>query len=117
MYTIKNGIIKLANQTYTSIKNDYCIMMHLGTNFRQCEEDKAIDQVGFTLTRLDSIEALDQSKTIDVMGIILEVGPSRNLNLKGGDQKKRRTLTICDESRTSIVVTLWGDFLCDRTDL
>ena len=90
--------------------------MHRGTDFTKCADDKRINQVGFTLTRLDSIEAIPQPKTIDVMGIVLEVGPSTTLTLKGGHQKKRRVLTICDESRVSIVVTLWGDFLCNRND-
>ena len=91
-------------------------MMHDGTDLTRCAEDKRINKVGFTLTRLDSIEAIPKSKTIDVMGIVLEVGPCTTLNLRGGDQKKRRILTICDESRVSIVVTLWGDDLCNCND-
>ena len=46
---------------------------------------------------------------IDVIGIILDVGYTFKLDLKGGTMKDKRTMTIGDEDNISIAVTLWGD--------
>lgn len=56
-----------------------------------------------------------QSCTIDVIGIILEVGPTTMLNMKDGSQREKRTLTIGDEGNVSIGLTLWGN-TCEAHD-
>lgn len=47
--------------------------------------------------------------TIDVIGIVIEVGPVGNLKLKSGETREKRNLVIGDDTNFSITVTLWGD--------
>lgn len=108
IFTFSNGQVKLANKRFTSIKNDYCLTFSKDSICEKCAEDEEIQSVSFTFTGLDSIEELVQSHTVDVIGVVLEVGPSSSINMKDGKVREKRTLTIGDESNVSIDVTLWG---------
>ena len=56
-----------------------------------------------------------QNCTIDVIGIILEVGLTTPLMLKTGEMRDKRQLTIGDEGNVSINITTWGE-VCDAHD-
>ena len=100
--------MKLANKRFTSIKNDYCLTFSRDSVCEPCGEDDEIASVSFTFTSLDKIEELVQSCTIDVIGVILDVGPTTSINMKDGKVRDKRTLTIGDETNICIGVTLWG---------
>ena len=51
-----------------------------------------------------------------MIGIILDIQPVSQISLKDGGTKDKRSLTIGDESNTSISLTLWGD-LCEKYPL
>lgn len=108
VYTFSNGLVKLANKRFTSIKNDHCLTFSKDAVIEQCAEDDEIESVSFTFTGLEKIEDLVQSHTVDVIGVILDVGQSSSINLKNGQTKDKRSLTIGDESNICIGVTLWG---------
>ena len=74
----------------------------------KCKDDSQIKDDGFSFTCLADIDKLIQNCTIDIIGVILEVGVTSALNLKDGTSKDKRTLFIGDESKISIGVTLWG---------
>ena len=66
---------------------------------KKCDNDDKIKGDGFSFTRLEANESLVQSCTIDVIGVILEVGSTTTLNLKDGTTRDLRTMTIGDESK------------------
>jgi ssDNA-binding replication factor A large subunit len=47
--------------------------------------------------------------SIDIIGIVVEVGPVGVLNTKSGERREKRSVTIADDSCYSIQTTLWGD--------
>jgi len=49
-----------------------------------------------------------QQCTVDVIGVVLELGSTSTLTMKDGRQTEKRTLTIGDEGNVSIAITLWG---------
>jgi replication factor A1 len=53
-------------------------------------------------------------KTIDLIGIIHSVGEKEQINLKNGQKKVRKYVTLVDDTNYSISLTLWGEELCDR---
>ena len=98
VYTFQNGMVKLANKRFTSIPNDYCLTFGRNAHIERVEEDAEIQTISFAFTGLDKIAEFPQSRTVDVIGLILEVGPASTINLRDGSQKEKRTLTIGDES-------------------
>ena len=101
-------MVKLANKRFTSIQNDYCLTFSHHSVVEKCEDDDGIQSVSFTFTGLDRIEELVQAHTIDVIGVVLDVGQTSSINMRDGQTREKRTLTIGDESNVSINVTLWG---------
>ena len=52
-------------------------------------------------------------KSIDIIGIVLEVTKQEAVKLKSGAEKVRKYVTLCDETNCTIAITLWGE-LCER---
>ncbi len=52
-------------------------------------------------------------KTIDICGIIVEVSENEMVNLRNGNQKVRKYVTLIDDSCCAVSLTLWAD-MCDR---
>jgi len=53
---------------------------------------------------------------IDIIGIVVDLGPVGNIKLRTGENKDKRNIVICDDTNYSISITLWGD-TATRLDL
>jgi replication factor A1 len=105
---VSNGTIKIANKRFTSIPNDYCISFNEGTEFEEVEDDTAIGKHGFSFRPVKELQTLI-NQSVDVVGVILEVGPLGSITLRSdGSQKDKRNITLADETNTSISCTLWN---------
>ena len=98
----------MANKRFTSIDNDYCIVFSKESKVEKCAGDVDIQSNSYNFTSLEDINDIVQSKTIDVIGVVLEVQSATRLQMKDGTMRDKRSLTIGDESHASIGVTLWG---------
>ena len=45
----------MANQKYTSIKNDYCIVFDRNSEIEEVEDSELISEVGFSFTTIEEI--------------------------------------------------------------
>ena len=103
-------MVKLANKKFTSIKNDYCLTLDKLAIVKETKDDEqAIGKLGFSFTNLTEIEQIVTSCTVDVIGVVMEVNQTAQINLKDGNVRDKKTLLISDESYKSISLTLWGD--------
>lgn len=99
----------MANQKYTSIKNDYSIVFDKQSEIEEVDDDASIQNRGFCFTTIQEINDFEQMRTIDAIGIITQVGILTQVNIKqSGAVKDRRNICIADESNLSIQVSLWG---------
>jgi replication factor A1 len=77
-------------------------------------DDSKIKSQGFSFMTIDDINELEQSRIVDVAGVITQVGALSMFQPKPAPdgtpkpQKERRTVTITDESKLEIQVTLWS---------
>ena len=74
VYTFTNGMVKLANKRFTSIKHDFCLTFGKDSQVEKCMDDEEIGSIAFTFTELSEIENMVQSRTVDIIGVILDVG-------------------------------------------
>ena len=82
VYLFANGMIKVANQKFTSIKNDYCINFDKNSEIEECEDSEHISSYGFCFTTIDEINDFEQMRTVDAIGVIRTVSPITQINLK-----------------------------------
>ena len=113
VYTFANGSIKIANQKYTSIKNDYTIVFDRDSAIEEVPEDRSIQSQGFSFVTIEEINDFEQQRTVDVAGVITSVGTVSSFQPKSYDgnprpAKDKRSLQLADETGLQIQVTLWG---------
>ena len=70
VYLFANGQVKMANQKYTSIKNDYSIVFDKQSEIEEADDDSSIKTQGFCFTTIEEINEFEQMRTIDSIGII-----------------------------------------------
>ena len=61
-------------------------------------DDESIKTRGFSFMGIEEIKALDQTKAIDVIGVVCAVDQITTCQLKSGQMKDKRMVSICDES-------------------
>lgn len=98
MYLFSNGTVKMANKRFTSIKNDFCLVFDKQGDIVEVPNDESIQERGFSFLNMKEIKALDQTRAIDVIGIVCAVDQVANITLKNGQNKDKRMISICDES-------------------
>ena len=47
--------------------------------------------------------------TVDVIGVIADIGSISSIKLKTGDNKDRLNIVIADDTNASVSVTVWGE--------
>jgi len=75
IYLFSNGTVKLSNQRYTSIKNDFCLVFDKQGEIVEIPEDESIKYKGFSFLNMLEIKALDKTRAIDVIGVVCAVEP------------------------------------------
>ena len=111
---MSNGNIKMANQKFTSIKNDYAIIFDQAAEIEKCEDDRDIEVQSFSFVSLQDVSEFAQYRSVDIIGVIKELNQPATIKIKARNdmssqtEKDKRTLTIVDDSNFSIQVTLWG---------
>lgn len=61
-------------------------------------DDESIKVRGFSFLSMLEIKGLDKTRAIDLIGIVCAVDPMTNCQLKNGQIKDKRMVSICDES-------------------
>lgn len=58
---------------------------------------------------MTEIKALDKTRAIDVIGIVNNVEPVNTCQLKSGQQKDKRMISIVDESGLAVQACFWAE--------
>lgn len=109
IYLFSNGSVKIANQKFTSIKNDFCLVFDKQADIVEVPDDSSIQEKGFNFIPMKEIILIDRTKTIDVIGILHRNGELIDCELKSGMKKEKRTICVTDEGGFTVQICLWGD--------
>lgn len=111
VYTVTGGKVKMANQAYTSVKNECEITFDDKTVLTEVPDDARIARVVFNFVKLSALEAVEPGKMVDVVGVVTAAPDAATVPSKKnpGEPLTKRDLTLADDSGASITLTLWGD--------
>ena len=84
IYLLSNGTVKIANQKFTSIKNDYCLVFDKNGDIVEVPDDDSIQEKGFNFIPIKDITSIDKPRVIDIIGILHHVGSVQEVNTKQG---------------------------------
>ena len=110
VYLFSGGNVKMANTKYSCIKNDYTIIFDRNCVIELAKDDARIKSQGFSFVTLEEINGFEQQRTVDMAGVILNVGPVSLFQPKDQSRpaKDKRSLTLADDTGHQIQLTLWG---------
>jgi len=84
VYLFSNGVVKMANKRFTSIKNDFCIVFEKNAQIIKVVDDGSIAEQAFDFTLIKDIQEIMQLVTIDVCGVVTEISDKETVNLRNG---------------------------------
>lgn len=82
VYVFSSGTIKMANKKFTSITNDFCIYFDKNSDIQEAKDDGSISNQAFDFCAIKSIDDIVQQKTIDVIGVVTEIGEKTSIQTK-----------------------------------
>eukprot|EP00347_Sterkiella_histriomuscorum_P004608 403359819 len=109
IYLFSNGQVKLANQKFTSIKNDFCLVFDKQADIKEVPDDTSINQNGYNFVTVKDILTMEKSKVVDIIAVIINPGNLIELQTKAGQNKVKRLITIADDSYMSVNVCFWTE--------
>ncbi|KAF8667139.1 hypothetical protein HU200_053326 [Digitaria exilis] len=113
VYLISDGSLKPAQKKFIPLNNEYEISVHHTTSIEICSsDDGSIPKLQYDFQQISDLENMESGATVDLIGIVMSIGPSTRIIRNDGSETQKRTLHVKDMSDRSIEIIFWGKF-CD----
>lgn len=110
VYYLSNAIIKPAKRNFNDVRNDYELHLDANTSIQPCYEQTGIPSLRFDFVPIAQLNHCEKDRMVDILGVIREVGEAVSLVGKTtGKPLIKRDVTIQDQSKCAVKLTLWGD--------
>ncbi|XP_031489389.1 replication protein A 70 kDa DNA-binding subunit B [Nymphaea colorata] len=112
VYYISRGTLKLANRQFKTVPNDYEMTLNENSEVEEAAgEGISIPEVKFNFTKIDQLsQYINGRELIDVIGVVQHVSSTLSIRRKSDNKDiPKRDITIADESKRTVVVSLWND--------
>ncbi|KAL6175422.1 hypothetical protein ACLB2K_052063 [Fragaria x ananassa] len=112
VYYVSKGSLKLANKKFSTLKNDYEMTLNENSEVDEvCNEEAFVPETKFDFVPIDMLGPhVNQKVLVDVIGVVTSVSPTMSIRRKSNNESiPKRDITIADESKKVVVVSLWND--------
>lgn len=101
--------VNLAKKQYSNLSNDYELTFDRDTTVEKAEDQESVPQMKFNFTNIASLQDIDKDTTIDILGVLKDVGEVGEIVSKSTSKPySKRELTLVDQSGYSVKLTIWG---------
>ncbi|RDW60927.1 putative single-stranded DNA-binding protein 68k chain [Coleophoma cylindrospora] len=101
--------VQLAKKQFSNINNDYELTFERDTQVEKAEDQDNVPQVRYNFTTVGDLQTIDKDSTIDVVGVLKEVGEMSQIVSKSTQKPyEKRDLTLVDDTGFSVKMTIWG---------
>ncbi|KAL9227314.1 hypothetical protein vseg_003016 [Gypsophila vaccaria] len=111
-YYISKGTLKVANKQYRTVQNDYEMTLNENSLVEEVKDEGVfIPETKFDFVPIDQLGPYVNGKDlVDVIGVVQSVSPTMSIRRKSNNEMiPKRDITIADESKKTVVVSLWND--------
>ncbi|KAK1148283.1 Replication factor A protein 1 [Aspergillus melleus] len=101
--------VQIAKKQFTNLNNDYELTFERDTIVEKAEDQSDVPQVRFNFTIIGDLQSVEKDSTIDVIGVLKEVGETSQIVSKTTNKPyNKRELTLVDNTGFSVRLTIWG---------
>lgn len=110
VYYVSKARVTTANRKFSSVNNEFELNFDQSTQIEQSMDsnDDAIPTNNFNFVPLESLSKVEPNQTVDVLGILSDIGDVSTINTKKGTPLDKRDITLVDDTGFSVRCTLWG---------
>ncbi|KAL4901967.1 hypothetical protein BDW74DRAFT_68957 [Aspergillus multicolor] len=102
--------VQIAKKQFSNLNNDYELTFERETVVEKAEEQNDVPQVRFNFTTIGDLQAVEKDTTIDVIGVLKDVGETTQIVSKTTKKPyDKRELTLVDNTGFSVRLTVWGN--------
>ncbi|KAK7838737.1 replication protein A 70 kDa DNA-binding subunit B [Quercus suber] len=112
VYFISRGTLRLANKQFKTVKNDYEMTLNENSEVEEASnEETFVPETTFNFVPIDSLGPyVNGTELVDVIGVVQNVSSTMSIRRKSNnDTIPKRDITIADETKKTVVVSLWND--------
>ncbi|CAL5198466.1 unnamed protein product [Lathyrus oleraceus] len=112
VYYVSKGSLKVANKQFKTVQNDYEMTLNENSEVEEvASEASFVPETKFNFVPIDQLGPhVNKSDLVDVVGIVKNVSSTMSIRRKSNNETvPKRDITIADESKKTVVVSLWGD--------
>ncbi|KAK2762830.1 Replication factor A protein 1 [Arachnomyces sp. PD_36] len=101
--------VQIAKKQFTNLNNDYELTFEKDTVVEKAEEQSDVPQVRFNFTTIGDLEHVEKDTTIDVVGLLTDVGDIAPIFSKTTKKSyDKRELSLVDHTGYKVRLTIWG---------
>ncbi|PCH06583.1 hypothetical protein PENOC_023620 [Penicillium occitanis (nom. inval.)] len=102
--------VQIAKKQFSNLNNDYELTFERDTIVEKAEDQDSVPQVRFNFTAIGDLQSVEKDTTIDVIGVLKEVGQTSQITSKTTNKPyDKRDLTLVDNTGFSVRLTVWGN--------
>ncbi|KAK6148622.1 hypothetical protein DH2020_019534 [Rehmannia glutinosa] len=112
VYYISKGTLKVANKQFKTVQNDYEMTLNENSQVEEVNNEPTfIPEMKFNFVPIDELGPyVNGRELVDVIGVVQSVSPTMSIRRKiNNETVPKRDITIADETKKTVVVSLWGD--------
>lgn len=101
--------VQMAKKQFSNVNNDYELTFERDTVVEKAEQQDDVPQIRFNFTKIADLQTIEKDTTIDVIGILKDVGEVSQITSKTTSKPyDKRELTLVDDTGYSVRLTVWG---------
>ncbi|KAL5728171.1 hypothetical protein ACHQM5_001284 [Ranunculus cassubicifolius] len=113
VYYISKGTIRLANKKYKTVENAYEMTLNENSTVELVtDQETIIPKMIYNFVQIGQLSSyINAAKLVDVIGVVQSVSSTMNIRRKSDfvTEIPKRDITIADDSKKTVVVSLWND--------
>ena len=109
VYIVSNGHLRVAHSKFNRSTSFYEMLLHDKSVVREVADDGSIIASTPKFVKIRDLLRTRANSFVDVLGVIEEISELAPVSLRSsGKEVMRRTITILDNSKASVSLSLWG---------
>ncbi|KAI0557693.1 Replication factor-a protein 1 Rpa1 [Gracilaria domingensis] len=108
LYKVSRGQLKQANERFNRSTSNFEMTLDNNSMLEEMSDDGSFMQIKYNFTKIAELESIDVKGNCDVLGVVTGIGPVSEITIRStGEPCTRRSITLTDDSKASVELTLW----------